>query len=117
MFLKYGVINDIALVVTKEKIGRGERRKKPYMPICLPGKHLAFETGMGVVGGWGSKQDEETRNNAYKCTFGFDGQNFKLLRDKKAQQLRRYLDDPILKAKAQEPFFEGSMWSSLLQTF
>ena len=75
---KYPSQNDIALVMTKTNIGSDEDAKYPYMPICLAGNRLAFETGIGTVGGWGAKH---ANDKSQKCrTTGLGPAPFKKCR-------------------------------------
>lgn len=51
---RYPSQNDISLVQTASNMG-SQGSRYPYMPICMSGNQLAFETGVGTVGGWGKK--------------------------------------------------------------
>ena len=51
----YPAQNDIALVKTTRDIGSKGKGRYSFRPICLPGKQFAFKSGVGIVGGWGTK--------------------------------------------------------------
>lgn len=59
--------NDIALVKAAKPLNSKENDR--FTPLCLPGKHFAFVTGVGTVGGWG-KITEEGRMDSKRCLTG-----------------------------------------------